>query len=312
MEKSLNNLETIREYLLGRISDEKMLEGIEELLFTNDDFCNKAELVEDELINDFVYGKLVGKDLSDFEKTLRNNSERRLKTQVTQQLKVKTQTQQTKQKSSFFESISAFFKQPIYAGSFALLLIACLVGGIFLMRQNKSDELASIYQKERPNEARISDFDYAPLNITRGGNEENTNKNKLEEIKLERLKAVNSNPNAKNYHSLGVFYLTQRNYKEAIENLEKAVKLDDKNSKYHNDLGTAYFEFGKLEKENKLLNIAKANESFSKAFEQNPNSLEALFNKSLALQELNLPRQAKESWELYLGKDASSKWADEA
>ncbi len=312
MKESLNNLSKIREYLLGQISDEKTLEGIEELLFTDDDFCTKAEIVEDELINDFVYGKLVGIDLSDFEKTLENNSERQLKTQVTQQLKVKTQTQSTEQKSSFFESIITFFRQPIYAGSFAMLLIACLIGGLFLLRQNRSDELASLYQKERPNEARISDFDYAPLNITRGNNTENANKNKLEEIKLERLKAVNSNPNAENYHALGIFYLTQQNYKEAIENLEKAVKLEDKNAKYHNDLGTAYFEFGKLEKDNKLLNIAKANEEFSKAIELNPNFLEALFNKSLALQELNLPNRAKESWELYLQKDSSSKWADEA
>ena len=40
--------------------------------------------------------------------------------------------------------------------------------------------------------------------------------------------------------------------------------------------------------------------------------LEALFNKSLALQELSMPREAKESWHLYLQKDPSSQWADEA
>ena len=40
--------------------------------------------------------------------------------------------------------------------------------------------------------------------------------------------------------------------------------------------------------------------------------MEALFNKSLALQELGSARQAKESWNLYLQKDPSSPWADEA
>ncbi|MDX6557077.1 MAG: hypothetical protein QOF72_126, partial [Blastocatellia bacterium] len=40
--------------------------------------------------------------------------------------------------------------------------------------------------------------------------------------------------------------------------------------------------------------------------------LEALFNKSLALQELGMSREAKESWLLYLQKDPSSRWADEA
>jgi hypothetical protein len=40
--------------------------------------------------------------------------------------------------------------------------------------------------------------------------------------------------------------------------------------------------------------------------------LEALFNKSLALQELGMTREAKESWMLYLQKDTSSRWAEEA
>jgi hypothetical protein len=40
--------------------------------------------------------------------------------------------------------------------------------------------------------------------------------------------------------------------------------------------------------------------------------LEALFNKALAQQALNMPREAKESWTLYLQKDQSSPWADEA
>jgi hypothetical protein len=40
--------------------------------------------------------------------------------------------------------------------------------------------------------------------------------------------------------------------------------------------------------------------------------LEALFNKALALQELGMPQQARESWLLYLQKDPSSPWAEEA
>ena len=57
MSDSLDNLATIREYLLGRVSDETELEGIEELLFSDADFCTRAELVEDELINDYVVGR---------------------------------------------------------------------------------------------------------------------------------------------------------------------------------------------------------------------------------------------------------------
>ena len=313
--ESLNNLETIREYLLGRISDEKTLEGIEELLFTDDDFCTKAEIVEDELINDYVFDNLQTNDKSGFEKTLENNSERRLKLQVTQQLKNKFAVKPVEEKIPVFDSIKAFFRSPVYAGSFAILLIAALIGTTFLLRSSNTDELAelrNIYLKERPIEPRISGFDYAPMNVTRGENKDDANKNKLELAKTKFLQEVVNNPNAENYHKLGVFYLTQQNYKDAIENLEKAVKADDKNAIFQNDLGSSYFQFAKDDKDNKLINLARANESFSKAIEINPNLLEALFNKALTLQELNLPRQAKESWELYLQKDSSSKWADEA
>jgi CHAT domain-containing protein len=315
MSENLDNLENIREYLLGQISDETKLEGIEELLFSDDEFCTKVEIIEDELINDFVFGKLNKSDLVDFETTLANNADRRLKVQVTQQLKLKTKAVLTEQRSSIFESIVAFFRQPMYAGTFALLLIACIIGGIFLLRSNNSVELASlknIYQKERPIEPRISGFDYAPLNITRGENKDNPNKNKLEEIKLELLKEVNSNPNAENFYGLGVFNLTQQSYKDAIENLEKAVKLDDKNASFHNDLGSAYYEFAKSKDEKKFENLTSANEAFSKAFQLNPNLLEALFNRSLALQELGLTERAKESWQKYLERDSTSKWAQEA
>jgi tetratricopeptide (TPR) repeat protein len=94
--------------------------------------------------------------------------------------------------------------------------------------------------------------------------------------------------------------------------LSKAVELDDKIAKYHNELGSAYREAGKQGPADKSFkNFTRANEEFDRAFELDPNFLAALFNRSLVLQEL-LPRKAKESWELYLQKDPSSNWAQEA
>ena len=91
------------------------------------------------------------------------------------------------------------------------------------------------------------------------------------------------------------------------------MKFADRNAKIHNDLGSAYFELAKAEpKEKKLKDLAQSLEEFTKATELDGNSLEALFNKSLALQELGQNRQAKESWTLYLQKDPSSPWAAEA
>ena len=56
MGKSFKSAETVREYLLGRVSDEATLEDLEELLFTDEEFCSQVALAEDELVNDYVLG----------------------------------------------------------------------------------------------------------------------------------------------------------------------------------------------------------------------------------------------------------------
>ena len=184
----------------------------------------------------------------------------------------------------------------------------------FLNRQNGDEfaDLKSVYQQERPFEPRIAGFEYAPLAVTRGAAEERE-KNKLRRIENTLLEAVEKNPSAENHHALGVFYLTQRKFEDAIKELEQAVKADEKNAQLNNDLGVAFLEFADGGDPNrKLENLARANEAFSRSLEINHEFPEARFNKSLTLQKLNLPVQAKESWEKYLEKDAASKWADEA
>ena len=319
MNESLKNEQNVREYLLGKVSDETLRAEFEELLFLDEDFCSLAEIMEDALINDFVFGRLNEKDLQDFLETLENNGERREKIALTKAVKEKAQTQRVAEKEtkpSFFESLKAFFQKPLNVGAFAVLLVGVLILSFFVWRMphmNEVAELKMIYQKERPTETRISGFDYAPLNVIRGENKDETNKNKLKIEELKFRQAVETNPTAENHHALGVFHLTQQNYRDTLDELEKAVKLDDKNAKFYNDLGSAYFEFAKNgEKDKRLENLARANEAFSKAVELDANLLEALFNKALALQELNLPREARGYWELYLQKDSTSKWADEA
>lgn len=317
MNDSLKNEFSIREYLLGRVSDETLLAEYEELLFLNEEFCSLAEIVEDELIEDFVFERLNENDLKDFRKTLGNNRERREKITLTEAIKLKAQKHRILEEKSptFFESLKAFFQKPLNVGSFAVVLIGVLILSVFLINRGQTDEIAelkTIYKQERPNETRISEFDYAPLVVTRGAAEE-SEKSKLRRIENELLEAAEKNPSAENFYKLGVFYLTQRKFDDAIKELEKAVKLDSKNAKIRNNLGSAYFEKAKnLPNEQKLETLAKALENFSVAFDSDPNLFAALFNKSLCLQELRRYTPAKESWNLYLEKDGKSGWADEA
>ena len=318
MNESIKNESSIREYLLGRVSDETRLAEFEELLFLDEDFCTLAEIAEDALINDFVFGRLSEKDLDDFVKTLENNRQRREKIAVTNLIKEKANAPAVadlETKPSFFESLKAFFQKPLNAGAFAVVIIGIFAFAVFFLNRQNADEFAdlkSVYQNERPFEPRIAGFEYAPLAVTRGAAEERE-KNKLRRIENALLEAVEKNPSAETHHALGVFYLTQRKFDDAIKELEQAVKADEKNAQFNNDLGVAFLEFADGGDQNrKLENLARANEAFSKSLELNPEFPEARFNKSLTLQKLGLPAQAKESWEKYLEQDSTSKWADEA
>lgn len=318
MNETLKTKENIRDYLLCRISDEEKLSEIEELLFSDDEFCAQVESTEDEIINQYVLDELNAEDKKSADEFFFTNADRKWKLELTQQLRQKAIIEKVAQNetSGVFDSLKNLFRKPAFLSGFAVLAILFVGVSIFILTRSNSAELAelqSIYQKERPTESRISSFEYAPQITVRGNTETDANKNKLRLIETKLLEAVEKNPTAKNFHALGVFYLTQAKFSDAIKNLEKPVELEKTNAKFYNDLGSAYFEFAKSgERSTKLENLARANESFSKAFELNPNLLEALFNKSLTLQELNLPKQATESWNLYLQKDSASKWADEA
>ncbi len=308
--------ETIKAYLLGRVSDEEKLAAIEESLFFDGEFASEAELAEDEIINDYVLGNLSAEDATSAENFFFKTSERQFKLKLTRGLKAKADDLKQDEKASFFDALKSFFRQPAAAFAFAVLLVAAIGFSVYLLRGKESPELAelqTIYGKERTVQPRISEFKYAPLGTTRGADENQENINKIRRIENALLDAVGQNDSAENRRNLGVFYLTQKKFSDAIRELEKAAALDHKNAEIANDLGSAYFESARSEpKEKRFEMLPKAYENFSRAAELNPNLLEALFNKALCQQELGLSNEAKDAWRKYLEKDSTSGWADEA
>lgn len=308
----------VREYLLGRITDETTLEKIETRLFSNEEFCAEMELADDDLINAYVLGRLEQADVASFEETLRNDPERRFKVELTKGIKERAQVrdaQAVRSSPAFFSSIGRFFRQPAYAGAFAVLLIAAVVLAVYLTRRTPPDNLAelrSLYRQSRPTESRISNFDYAPLTQLRGAPDERE-QNRLRRIENDLILRAEQSASAQTHHALGVFYLTQHKHVNAIREFEAARQFDPNDARIHNELGSAHFEWAKSgPREKKLEELARSLEEFTRATQLDSNLLEALFNRSLALDELGLPREARESWTLYLQKDPSSAWADEA
>ncbi|HWN09514.1 MAG TPA: CHAT domain-containing protein [Pyrinomonadaceae bacterium] len=310
--------ETIREYLLGRVSDESTLTEIEDQLFADEEFCSDVALAEDGLINDYVVGRLNGADAGSFEATLQSNRERRFKVDLTQSLKAKALAHEASlpdRRPSFIASLKAFFQQPQYVGVFAILLIVIVGSVIYFGRKQSTDDLAelrSIYQQSRPTETRLAEFGYAPFTELRG-TAEPAHQSRLRLIENNLIEATQETSNAETHHALGVFYLTQREYDEAVKEFEAALKFAPGSARIHNDLGVAHFERSKsVAKEKQLADLAQSLERFTRATELDSNFLEALFNEALATQAMGLPREAKKLWSTYLEKDASSPWAGEA
>lgn len=318
MNSSINNKQNIREYLLGRVTDDSLLSEIEELLFLDEEFFKAVETEEDELINDYAFKRLGDADRADFEATFARNPERKLGVDLACGLKerAKAPNQATVKTNGFFDSIRAFFKQPLYAGGFAVLVIGIISLSVVLMSRKNMDDLAelrSMYSQQRRTQARISGFDYAPHGLTRGSDKIEAEDAKTATIKSNLLTKAEKDPGAKSYHALGVFYLNQKNFPEAIKQFNLALQSGPENADLHNDLGTAYFEVAKSgPSEKKFETLGHAVDEFTKALQLNPDKLEALFNRSLAWQAWEKPEQARESWNQYLQKDPSSKWAEEA
>lgn len=177
--------------------------------------------------------------------------------------------------------------------------------------------LAQAYRNERPTEARISGFTYAPHPNTRGtddGKVDTTSRNLAEIILLEE---VAKHPSPPAHHTLGRLYLAKREYKLAIEQFEAALKDDPNNAQIHSDYGAALLETGKVshskgDSGKSLEEFTKGDEHLSKALELSASLLEALFNRALCREQMFSYRGAEQDWKDYLKKDANSKWADEA
>jgi len=176
--------------------------------------------------------------------------------------------------------------------------------------------LNEAYRRERPVEARLSDLNYAQLPNQRGETPQGDYvKRDLAGSLL--AKAVTNQPSAATHRALGVFYLTQRKFDEAIDQFNKGLALDPNDAKIHLDLGAALLEKGKqdngkTEGSRSVENFSRSLEHLNKGLQLDNSLLEGYFNRALVYQYMMLPRDAEAAWREYLQKDPDSPWAEEA
>lgn len=220
---------------------------------------------------------------------------------------------------SFFFRINFYIKQ-----IFSTLILLLAVPSLSLVNScslrsseaaNAIDILDKAYQSERPLESRITKFSFAPFNNFRGKTEDVFNSTERDHAEIILHSAAAKNPTGENLYFLGKLNLAKKDFDKAIEQFQNALKILPANAEIHNDLGVALMEKGKSEANENTKNfelLAKALEELAIATETNDKLLEAVFNKALCLQSINLPIQAKKTWQEYLSLDEGSSWAKEA
>ncbi|HVG34293.1 MAG TPA: CHAT domain-containing protein [Pyrinomonadaceae bacterium] len=327
--KQPENQKHIKHYLLGELSQEDQQRQFEEKLLTDDLLFEELLIAEDDLIDNYLSRRLTEKEKENFENYFLSTDERQRKLRFARALKkyVSIETTKATVKGSVsppqrLSSIKSFFTSPVWVAVSVLIVLALGLGvwRAFIYQSDVSKGMLALktaYREQRPTEARLTVLDYAPLPQTRGAEQGKVDNQSRERAQRFLLDAVKDNPGANTYHALGLFYLTELKFDQAIEQFKKAIAINGNDAQLQSDLGAALLEKGKLDRLNReegksLEEFAESLEHLNRALALNDSLLEALFNRALCRQYMLLPQQAADDWRKYLEKDSQSPWADEA
>lgn len=324
----------VRQYLLGSLAQEER-EQMELRLFLEDEFLTLVEGAEDDLIDDYVAGDLTEMERKRFERHFLCTPERQQKLQLIQALwrranpkkeaeRAEREGTGKKENLPVTKESQGVFRLPFAWKIAASVLLAVGLGlGVWRVGFYQSpagQALASLkkaYAKERPIEARITDFDYAPFDSYRGNDQ--TIGDPLLKQRAERilLDANTENPSPENKAALGRFYLSEKKLEQAITRFTEALAATPGKAELQSDLGAAWLEQGKLHRlrnddSKHLESFARSLEYLDQALQQKPGAKEALFNRALCYQYMKLNPQAIQEWKNYLQRDPNSEWAKEA
>jgi CHAT domain-containing protein len=343
---SRDEQDPIKLYLLGKLAGEER-EAFERRLFKEEELIEELVAVENELIDDFLTGDLSTDEAAMFENNFLVTAERRRKLRRGKAFRRYAATASAvpaepataapegtavpapkRTRAAISWSWQQWFSSPLIQGAAVVALILLTVVGVWRVFFYQSDlekgliALNDAYRAQRPLEARISEFTYAPYPITRG---DFNRVNPLELDYAERylLDAERDDPGGNAYYALGKFYLAKRDFARALQLFEQALKSDSKKAEIYADLGAALLEKGKLEIERGQTDqraesgqgmeyFAQSLTNLNRALELNNDLLEALFNRALLYEEMGPPAKAEEQWRAYLAKDSNSDWAEEA
>jgi tetratricopeptide (TPR) repeat protein len=163
----------------------------------------------------------------------------------------------------------------------------------------------------RPVEGRLSGgFKYGPPpSPTRGAPDREASPDvRIAAAKIEKAAGEKETPEAR--AALGAALLVLGDTNKGVLALEVAAQMSPDNAFIQNDLTAAYL--ARSRREGGSQDLARAISAAGLALKSNPDLIEALFNRALGLEMLGPASAARDAWNAYLKRDASSAWADEA
>ena len=329
MKPDSNDKLVLRQFLLGEVAGEEERERVEQRLMTDDNYFDEFELVKEEVIDEYAEGQMSSEDRTRFETNFLTTPDRQVSLQLANTLitegprPFKKKVTPKPGSNKLVSWLRFLVATPLRtAASMAVVVVISLIAWNSFLRQQPSlaeglQALNEAYRQQRPIEARVSDFQYAPWTSRRSGDEIKFDRAARARAEALLHVAASKDLNAAAHHALGKLALTNGQFDDAIREFEEALKTDPNNAQIQSDLGAAFLERGQLESQKgdeaaSFESFGKSQTHLNRALAINSSLLEALFNRALVREQLKLFRLAEEDWKKYLNKDSTSPWADEA
>ncbi len=310
----------LRQYLLGELSDADEAQ-VEVRLLSDEAYFEELEMVESELMDEYVQDKVSEDERAKLESRLLRNKHQQQKLAFAGTLDAESEARaaaKAKVVPLVVRARKAAFS-PYLKTAAGVIVAVGLLFGLWLLLGRKSDvergmiALNQAQGNERLIQSRISQLNYAEVRSFRGnqtGLQDSEARNYSERLLLD---AVHQKQDAASYHALGRLYLAERNFARAREQFEKALQKDPNDPQLQSDMGATLLELGQTSDDGQRPRyLAESLQYLDRALELNSSLPEAFFNRALVYQAMPLLPQAKEAWRRYLQTDSTSPWAREA
>ena len=142
---SNHDQERVRDYLLGRLSDEELTK-LEERLMVEDDLFEELEVSKGELIEEYCAGELDQNDRQWFEHNYLASTEGRQRHVLALAISClkRPQTVEPQPQPSFFEKLAAFWRKPHWAVAVASVVVVLGVAGLWIRSRQQSQTTITV------------------------------------------------------------------------------------------------------------------------------------------------------------------------